>query len=82
MLNLSEWLKRQCQDTNRELLKDTRERVLIFVLHKKAPLMGGGVVWWGTKQPGMKKVLLGESEVLTPVKDIIKIKFVQNMDKS
>ena len=44
--------------------------------------MGGGVVWWGTKQPGMKKVLLGESEVLTPVKDIIKIKFVQNMDKS
>ena len=31
--------------------------------------------------PCMKKVLLGESEVLTPVTNIIKIKFVQNMDK-
>ena len=44
--------------------------------------LGGGVVRWGTEQPGMKKVLLGESEVLTPVKCILQIKFVQNMDKS
>jgi hypothetical protein len=44
--------------------------------------LGGGVVRWGTRQPGMKKVLLGESEVLTPVKTIVKSKFVQNMDKS
>ena len=37
----------------------------------KRCFLGGGVVQWGTRQPGMKKVLLGESEVLTPVNSII-----------
>ena len=45
-------------------------------------LLGGGTVRWGAERSGMKKVLLGESEVLTPVKSIVKSKFVQNMDKS
>ena len=47
-----------------------------------AYILGGGVVRWGTRQPGMKKVLLGESEDLTPVRYIVKFKFVQNMDNS
>ena len=42
--------------------------------------MGGGVDQWGADRPGMKKVLLGESEVLLLIVYIIVSKFGQIMD--
>ena len=41
--------------------------------------MGGGVDQWGADRPGMKKVLLGESEVFLLIGYIIDAKFGQNM---
>ncbi len=43
--------------------------------------MGGGVDRWGANRPGMKKVLLGESEVILLIVYILRFKFGQSMDK-
>ena len=43
--------------------------------------MGGGVDQWGADRPGMKKVLLGESEVILLIVYIVNSKFGQIMDK-
>jgi len=43
--------------------------------------LGGGVDQWGADRPGMKKVLLGESEVFfSSDRYMIESKFGQNMD--
>jgi len=41
--------------------------------------LGGGVDQWGADRPGMKKVLLGESEVFLLIDYMISSKFGQNM---
>lgn len=43
--------------------------------------MGGGVDRWGANRPSMKKVLLGESEVILLIVYIVNSKFGQIMDK-
>jgi len=41
--------------------------------------LGGGVDQWGADRPGMKKVLLGESEVFLLIGYILNAKFGQNV---